>query len=436
MGLFDFVKEIGHKLFNRDEEAAEKIKKHIEDPNPGIEGLSVEYKNGTVFLSGQAASPEAMEKAVLMAGNVKGVSEVNIDGLQAPPVQAKVEYYIIKKGDTLSAIAKQFYGKANDYPRIFEANREVIKDANLIFPGQKIRIPLDVIVLTRRVGMPHAPSGRHAAELEGATHLRERKDDKMNISDLLGAMMQSGMSPSSGDRMKNALGGGGGGSLLESLSGMLGGQSQQGGGLGSILTQALGGGSGSGGLGGILGNVLNDAGNAVGGKQNLALGGLGALAGALLGGGGKSVGGALGGGVMALLGAMAYQALKGGGSQQPEVPAGAPGTAVRGRAAAAGAEFRDRAESHDQCRQGGRTDRPRRNAAHRGQAAGKRDGQGGPAVRPDRNDEALGHPGPDCSGQGPAGARGADLRGLPAGDRGGHPGREEISRPTGGRAGP
>jgi uncharacterized membrane protein YebE (DUF533 family) len=144
----------------------------------------------------------------------------------------------------------------------------------------------------------------------------------MNITDLLGAVMQSGMSPSSGNRLKSALGGGSGGGLLESLSGMLGGQSQQGGGLGSILTQALGGGSGSGGLGGILGNVLNDAGNAVGGKQNLALGGLGALAGALLGGGGKSLGGALGGGVMALLGTMAYQALKGAGSQEPEVPLG------------------------------------------------------------------------------------------------------------------
>jgi nucleoid-associated protein YgaU len=142
MGLFDFVKEIGRKLFNRDEEAAEKIKKHIEESNPGIEGLQVEFKNGVVSIAGQATSAEAMEKAVLMAGNVQGVSEVNIDKLQAPPVQAKVEYYIIKKGDTLSAIAKQFYGKANDYPKIFEANREVIKDANLIFPGQKIRIPL------------------------------------------------------------------------------------------------------------------------------------------------------------------------------------------------------------------------------------------------------------------------------------------------------
>jgi len=143
MGLFDFVKEIGRKLFNRDEEAAEKIKKHIEESNPGIDGLQVEFKNGVVSISGQATSAEAMEKAVLMAGNVQGVSEVNIDKLQAPPVQAKVEYYIIKKGDTLSAIAKQFYGKANDYPRIFEANREVIKDANLIFPGQKIRIPME-----------------------------------------------------------------------------------------------------------------------------------------------------------------------------------------------------------------------------------------------------------------------------------------------------
>jgi nucleoid-associated protein YgaU len=143
MGLFDFVKEIGHKLFNRDEEAAERIRKHIEEMNPGISGLGVEYKNGVVSISGQAASAEAMEKAVLMAGNVQGVSDVKIDNLQTPANQEKVEYYLIKKGETLSAIAKQFYGKANQYRKIFEANREVIKDPNLIFPGQKIRIPLD-----------------------------------------------------------------------------------------------------------------------------------------------------------------------------------------------------------------------------------------------------------------------------------------------------
>jgi len=138
----------------------------------------------------------------------------------------------------------------------------------------------------------------------------------MNIGDLLGAMMQSGMTPSANDRMRNSLGGGG---VLENLSGMLGGSS--GGGLGGALSSMLGGG-GSGGLGGLLGNVLGEAGRAVGGNQNLALGGLGALVGSLLGGGGKSLGGALGGGVMALLGAMAFQALKGSGQSTGRVPLG------------------------------------------------------------------------------------------------------------------
>jgi uncharacterized membrane protein YebE (DUF533 family) len=140
----------------------------------------------------------------------------------------------------------------------------------------------------------------------------------MNISDLLGAVMQSGMTSSSHQRLQNAFGSGGG-NLLESLGGMLGG-GQSSGGLGGVLSSMLGGGAG--GVGGMLGDVLNQAGQAVGGRQNLALGGLGALAGALLGGGGKSLGGALGGGVMALLGAMAFQALKGSGGRVPQVPLG------------------------------------------------------------------------------------------------------------------
>jgi len=144
-----------------------------------------------------------------------------------------------------------------------------------------------------------------------------QEDEEMGISDLLGAMMQSGMAPSSNQRLQNALGGGSGG-LLESLGGLLGGQRS--GGLGDVLSGALGGGGG--GLGGMLGEVLNQAGQAVGGKQNLALGGLGALVGSLLGGGGKSLGGALGGGVMALLGAMAFKALQGSGQSTGRVPLG------------------------------------------------------------------------------------------------------------------
>lgn len=161
----------------------------------------------------------------------------------------------------------------------------------------------------------------------------------MNISDLLGAVMQSGMNPATQERLRNALGGarapgaagasgglgglGGLGDLLGGLQrGTGGGASPAGGGLGDLLGNVLGGlgglagqggGAGSnqgGGLGGVLGQVLAEAGRSVGGKQNVGLGGLGALAGAILGGGKGASKGALGGGALALLAAIAFQALK------------------------------------------------------------------------------------------------------------------------------
>ena len=142
MGLFDFAINMGKKLFGVGEDPATKIKQEIEASNPGIQNLNVDFKDGKVNLSGDAASAEAMEKAVLIAGNVQGVSEVNADQVKAPPQTGKVDYYVIQQGDSLSAIAKKFLGDANAYPKIFEANREVIQDPNKIYPGQKIRIPL------------------------------------------------------------------------------------------------------------------------------------------------------------------------------------------------------------------------------------------------------------------------------------------------------
>jgi len=141
MGLLDFAKEMGKKIFGGDDDPAEKIQQSIEANNPGISNLSVAYDDGVVDMGGKADSAEAVEKAVLLAGNVKGVTEVKIDNMDAPAPAPEVQYYTIVSGDTLSGIAKNFYQNAMDYPRLFEANREVIQDVNLIYPGQKIRIP-------------------------------------------------------------------------------------------------------------------------------------------------------------------------------------------------------------------------------------------------------------------------------------------------------
>ena len=153
MDLLGFAKDIGRRIFNKDEEAAEKIKELILQNNPGVRDLEVEFDQGVVGLSGECESGAAMQKCVLLAGNVEGVIDVYASKMtirppegageeQDEPAEEPVEFYTIRSGDTLGKIARQYYGDAMQYPRIFEANREVIEDPDKIYPGQRIRIPL------------------------------------------------------------------------------------------------------------------------------------------------------------------------------------------------------------------------------------------------------------------------------------------------------
>ena len=148
MGLFDFASNIGKSIFGSDDEdAGEQLAAHIEADNPGIEGLEIAVEGDTAIIKGEAESSGAMEKAVLMAGNALGISSVEAGELTVPESEAvagETQYYEIQSGDSLWKIAKQFYGSGTKHEAIFEANREVIQDPNLIFPGQKIRIPADI----------------------------------------------------------------------------------------------------------------------------------------------------------------------------------------------------------------------------------------------------------------------------------------------------
>ena len=124
----------------------------------------------------------------------------------------------------------------------------------------------------------------------------------MNFTDLLGSLVQNGISKSGRSRVTRALEGTTGGSLDDLIGG---------------LGQMMGGsGSGSSGLGGMLGDVLSGAGSA----KTTSLGGLGALAGAILGGGGKATRGAIGGGSLAMLASLALKALQSAGKKTAEPP--------------------------------------------------------------------------------------------------------------------
>jgi nucleoid-associated protein YgaU len=157
MGLLSFIKEAGEKLFggssahaatpgaadapDANAAAAAAIKTYIETQNLGLSGLVVTYaaSSGVVTLAGNAPSQEASEKASLAAGNVANVTSVdnNLVAPAAPPAQ----YHDVVKGDTLSAISKKYYGDANKYNAIFEANKPMLSNPDKIYPGQKLRIP-------------------------------------------------------------------------------------------------------------------------------------------------------------------------------------------------------------------------------------------------------------------------------------------------------
>ncbi len=150
MGIFSFFSDAGKKIFGHGDES-EAIKKEIETSfnDLPVDGLVTQVDGSTVTIAGLARDIATREKVILIAGNIEGVASVNADQLLTPEIVAATNtrdipepvFYAIKKGDTLWGISEDFYKDGSKYPKIVEANLEVIKDANKIYPGQSIRIP-------------------------------------------------------------------------------------------------------------------------------------------------------------------------------------------------------------------------------------------------------------------------------------------------------
>jgi len=150
MGFFDFISDAGKNLLGKGDDAAA-IKEEIESSftDLPVDGLVVTVEDDTVTLAGIAQDYPTREKAILIAGNVEGIAQVNADQLitmeqiseeNVREIPEEI-FYSIVKGDTLWAIADKFYDDGSKYTHIVDANIEVIKDADLIYPGQSIRIP-------------------------------------------------------------------------------------------------------------------------------------------------------------------------------------------------------------------------------------------------------------------------------------------------------
>jgi len=151
MGLFSFVKNAGTKIFGKKEETAAPVEQkkqiraqalidYIKALGLTYQTIKVTVNDDDVKVEGKVTHQAEAEKIILAIGNVEGVDQVhNLMEVVTPAPQAK--YYTVVKGDSLSKIAKAFYGDAMKYPVIFEANKPMLSDPNKIYPGQVLRIP-------------------------------------------------------------------------------------------------------------------------------------------------------------------------------------------------------------------------------------------------------------------------------------------------------
>jgi nucleoid-associated protein YgaU len=164
MGLMSFMKEAGEKLFGKGEAhaaqvtaaaaptpenvaalskaAGDAIVGYIKAQGLAVDGLDVGFDadSATVTVAGQVADQTTKEKVLLCCGNVAGVAAVN-DMLTVSSPAPEAQFHVVVSGDNLSKIAKKFYGDANKYPVIFEANKPMLSHPDKIYPGQALRIP-------------------------------------------------------------------------------------------------------------------------------------------------------------------------------------------------------------------------------------------------------------------------------------------------------
>ncbi len=189
MGIFDFVKNAGAKVFKHapDDkvEVYKPLRQHVEEHGIDADDIRFHFEKGVLVVEGNVPDQDTREKVILIVGNVDGVDKVDdrlhvgkvaapLAGSASPGERAPLaavngttgaprpdaavaragagggggagdwasRTYTVKKGDTLSAIAKETLGNANKYPLIFEANKPMLKDPDKIYPGQVLRIPV------------------------------------------------------------------------------------------------------------------------------------------------------------------------------------------------------------------------------------------------------------------------------------------------------
>jgi nucleoid-associated protein YgaU len=112
----------------------------------GVRVTNLHVQDGKLIIRGAAPSERAKNDVWTAIKSVDATyrdlaADISIDSSLPSPAPAPARTYTVKSGDTLSKISREFYGDANQYQKIFQANRDQLSDPDKIRPGQVLRLP-------------------------------------------------------------------------------------------------------------------------------------------------------------------------------------------------------------------------------------------------------------------------------------------------------
>ncbi len=143
MGLFSFLKGAGEKNIDTSAENnvnAVKLMDAVKANGLKVTDMDIELDGDTAKIWGVAVDQATREKVLLTIGNTKGIASVD-DKMTTAVQEPEAQFHTVASGESLSLIAKKYYGNAMKYTQIFEANKPLLSNPDKIYPGQVLRIP-------------------------------------------------------------------------------------------------------------------------------------------------------------------------------------------------------------------------------------------------------------------------------------------------------
>ena len=136
------LRKAAHKERVANYQKSTELEKYVTDMGIEIGDADIRFDDGIAYITGEVADQATRERIILAVGNAQGVGKVDEEITVVEPSE-EAHFHTVAPGDTLWALAEKVYGDGSCYTEIFEANKPMLSNPDLIFPGQVLRCPME-----------------------------------------------------------------------------------------------------------------------------------------------------------------------------------------------------------------------------------------------------------------------------------------------------